>query len=296
MTSLFVTGFDGFIGSHVVSVLRHRQVHLHVLARDEESASRAKSLGLEPHRVALDDLAKLTEIARRVDGIAHLAASENPAFLPLNESATNAMLDGLAGGAPFVMQGGSMVFGDTGAAGAPATPAFNPPPPLAARAAFDERVLARSRNGVRTHVTYGSLVFGGRGAMIPNALVAAAQRASYSGYPGNGQAVWSAVHVEDWADLIARVLLDGKTSGQAVFPAAQEITIRAVADAVAAAFTPALPVRTVDPEESLALWSFFGPALAMNQRFDGSVARAAYGWSPPVRDIAAELSRLASQR
>ena len=294
MTSLFVTGFDGYLGSNVTRALITRKVEVHVLARDQASAARAVASGLEPHITSLEDAARLTEIAASMDGIAHLAASDNPAFLPVNETATMAMLKGLAPGAPFVMQGGSMVFGDTGVAGVTGLPAFAPPPPLAARAAFEQRVLAAAETGVRPHVTYGSFVFGGRGAMLPNAFLAAARRERFSAYVGDGTAVWSAVHVEDWAELIARVLLDGKTTGgQIVFAAAQEIVLRDAAAAVGAAFSPPLDVRSVGIEEAIRLFGFFGPGLGVSQRFDRSLARNLYGWSPPPRDLGEELRRLA---
>lgn len=185
-----------------------------------------------------------------------------------------------------------MVFGDTGPSGGGADPAFNPPPPLAARAALDREVLAHE--GARTHVAYGSFVFGGRGAMIPNTLVGAAKKAGYAAHIGDGGTVWSAVHVEDWADLMARVLLDGTTSGRKVFPAAQVISMAEAAAAVATGATPPMPTRSVSLEEGFGLWDFFAPGFALNQRFDGTFAREAYGWDPQRRDIGAEFAALMS--
>ena len=182
-----------------------------------------------------------------------------------------------------------MVFGDTGSVPSVAIPLFNPPPPLMARAALDQDVLAMSDNGVCTHVVYGSFVFGGRGAMIPATLLRAARATGTSGYIADGSACWSAVHVADWADLIVRVLLDGSTSGVPVFAAAQTVTLREVADGIAAAFNPPLTTRQVPTEQAHDLWGFFAPAFAINQVFDPQRSRRDYSWAPAMRSIADEL-------
>jgi nucleoside-diphosphate-sugar epimerase len=288
MTQIFVTGFDGYVGSHVVSALCARGIVPAVMARNDAAAAKATAQGLGVHRVTIDDVATLADIAAGVDGIVHCAASDNPAFLPTNAAAIDAMVGGLRDSASFVMHGGTMVFGDTGRDGAGPAPAFNPPPPLAPRAELDRRVLAATR--VRTGIAYGAFVFGGAGAMIPQTLVAAAQKTGVSGYPDDGGAIWSAVHVADWGDLIARmVLAEGVTTG-AMFAAAQTIAIRDAAQAVASGFSPPLPVRGFNSEEAQAAWGFFGAALRLNQRFDARPARELLGWAPPPRDIAAELS------
>lgn len=288
MIQIFVTGFDGYVGAHVVSALRARGIMPSVMAHNDAAAAKATAQGLGVHRVTIEDVATLASIAGEVDGIVHCAASDNPAFLPSNAAAIDAMIGGLPAGASFVMHGGTMVFGDTGRDGACPAPAFNPLPPLGARATLDRRVLDETR--VRTGIAYGAFVFGGAGAMIPQTLVAAAQKAGVSGYPDDGGALWSAVHVADWGDLIARMALAEGAATGAMFAAAQTITIHEAAQAVASGFSPPLPVRAFSSEEAQAAWGFFGAALALNQRFDSGSARALLGWAPPPRDIAAELS------
>ena len=288
MVRILITGYRGYVGSHVATALKNRNAEIAVICRDVADAERARGDGLDGRVVSLEQHDALRDLASRCDGIAHLAASEDPAFLATNRAAIMAMIDGLRAGTPFLMQGGSVVFGDTGAAPVE-NPAYNPPPPLAARAALDQDVLAMNGNA-RTCITYGSLVFGGRGAMIPNLLLATAAKVGYSAYVGDGSAIWSAVQIADWADLIARVLLDGKQAGGAVFPAAQSLTMREVAKAVADAFDPPLPVRSVSAADASELWGFFAPALAMNQHFDGTSARDAYGWTPARLNFSREMA------
>ena len=295
MTRILVTGADGYVGSHVIAALKSRPVEIHVVARNSAAADAARGLGLVPHTIALEQADALRSLARSVDGIAHLAASDNPAFLPVNRAAIEAMVAGLPAGAAFVMHGGSLVFGDTGKSGLAGEPKMNPPPPLAGRAQLDRFVLDSAVSGVRTHIVYGGFVFGGHGAMIPNTLVKAAKTAGYSAFIGDGAALWSAVHILDWADLIVSVLLDGKTSGVPVFAAAQQISMRDAADLVANAFRPTLPAHSVTLEAGQELWGFFAPSFTMSQYFDGEKARTDYGWNPEPRDMASEFRSLADQ-
>jgi nucleoside-diphosphate-sugar epimerase len=292
MTKVLVTGWDGYVGSHVVAALKTRPVEIHVMTRNEESARVARVQALVPHTIALEDSATLGRIVGQMSAVAHLAASDNPAFLPVNRQAIDAMISGLPAGASLVMQGGSMVFGDTGPSIVTGRPDMNPPPAMADRAALEQHILDSTSTGIRTHIVYGSFVFGGRGALIPNKLVAAAKAVGYSGFIGDGSAVWSAVHVEDWADLIVRVLLDGKTSGQPVFAAQQQVRMRDAAAMVGRAFTPARAERSVSMEVGLGLWNFFAPGFAISQNFDGQMAREAYGWNPEPRTLEAEFAAL----
>lgn len=292
-TNILVTGADGYVGSHVIAALKTRPIDIHVVTRTASGADATRTLGVTPHAVALEDTEALRALASGMDGIAHLAASDNSAFLAVNRAAIEAMMSGLPAGSAFVMHGGSMVFGDTGTAMLSHQPAMNPPPSLVGRAALDQFVLGNTSSGVRPSIVYGSFVFGGRGAMIPNALIAAASKAGCSGFIGDGDAIWSAVHIVDWADLIVRVLLDGKTSGEPVFAAAQQVTMRDAAAMVGKAFTPALPERSVSLEIGMDLWSYFAPGFAINQHFDARGAREIYGWNPEARNIAAEFVDLA---
>lgn len=93
----------------------------------------------------------------------------------------------------------------------------------------------------------------------------------------------------DWADLRGCILLDGGTAGRKVSPAAQDITMRALAQAVAGAFAPPLSIRSATAGEGLALWGFLGRGPALVPRFSGAPTREGYGWAPLPSDIAASL-------
>jgi len=280
---VFVTGFDGYVGSHAVAALRTRGARIHALVRNADGAAKAERIGLVP---VFGDLAKPASLAAAVasvDAVAHFAASDNPAFLPVNVVAIDAMVRALKPGAAFVTHGGSMVFGEQGRLEPACHPAFDPPPPLAGRAELDRGLLARARDGKRVFIVYGSFVFGGTGAMIPNALAAAGKATGSSAYPDDGSAVWSGVHVEDWADLMARVLFSDDPGGTPVLAAGQDVKIIEAAKALASAFDPPLPTRSIDLDEGRQLWPFFADGLTLYQRFDAQDARRRFGWSPTPR-------------
>jgi len=284
--NVFVTGFEGYVGSHAVAALRAKGARVSALVRDAVGAEKADRLGVTPVAADLSKPATLVASVEAADAVAHFAASDNPAFLPVNTAAIDAMIGALRPGAVFATHGGTMVFGEQGRL-APATePQFNPPPPLAGRAALDRHILEQARYGKRVHIIYGSFVFGGHGAMIPNAMADAAKATGSSAYLSGESPVWSGVHIEDWADLMARVIFSSDPGGTPVVAAAQDVRIVDAATALANAFQPPAPTRSVDIDEGRRLWPFFADGLQLYQRFAGNDAFERFGWKPEPRSLA----------
>ena len=292
---VFVTGFSGYVGSHVASALAAHGHTLWVLAHNDDDRAAATCAGYEVAASDLGDAAGLRAAVAAADAVVHCAASDDPKFLPLNERAVGAMLDTLRPGQPFAMHGGSMVYGDTGALPRDADAGFAPPPPLAPRAKLDRMVLDRGRGGgLRTFLAYGALVHGGSGAMIPRAMVQAAQQAGYAGYVGDGGQRWSSVHVEDWAELMAFALERGPLGGHAFVAAGEPVLMREAAALAADAVGRPGMVRSVSPDEAGKLWQAFGPAFGMAQWFSAEKAHRLLGWVPMPRDIIASFAEAAS--
>lgn len=293
---IFLTGFDGYVGSHVVTALHARRAAITALCRDAAAEAKALAAGLAVARGSIDDTAWLADIVSSHDAVAHFAASDRPEFLPVNRAAIDAMVAALPKDGAFLMHGGSLVFGEQGRDTPAVKPAFNPPPPLAGRAALDRHVLTESPATTRIYVVYGAFVFGGRGAMIPNAMLAAAAQSDTSGYPGSGEAIWSAVHVADWADLMARALFDGPRGHHTVLAAAQDIRIKDAAAAIGSAQIPPKAARAIDVEEARKRYPFFADALTLYQRFAPEPAHELFGWTPSRLDFAASLQERAGSR
>ena len=265
--NILLTGATGYIGGSVLRAAAARGLTVTRLVRPGRPAG--------PGTITADlaDLPALRAAAARADAVIHAAASDDPAFAPVNAAAIGALLDGLGRRGAFAMQGGSMVFGDTGPE--PVMPdAFAPPPPLAGRATLDQGVLDRA-DGVATSIVYGSLIYGHGGGAIPSVMAAAASRLGHVAVPGTGAQVWSVAHVDDVGALMVDAALAG-ASGP-LFPAAAHLSMSDIAGGLAHAM--GIAAEPADPEAATQAYGFFGAALALNQSFRADTARAT-GWQP----------------
>jgi nucleoside-diphosphate-sugar epimerase len=290
MARLFVTGTTGFVGAAVSTRLAARGHALRALVRTDLDALRADELGATHVRADLTEVGRLAEEAARADAVVHCAASDAPAFHPVNHAVVAAMLAALRPGAGFVTHGGSLVFGPTSnaAPGADGTSDYAPPPFLAARATIDRMVRAAgAERDLRTAVIHASFVYGGPGAVLPCAMTSAAREAAVSAFPGDGTARWSAVHVEDWADMIVAAALHAPAGGRAYVAGGRDWSMVEIAALIGQAL--GLPVTSLDPGEAENRWGPLGPALAVPQVFDNRIARAELGVPAPRDGLAAWL-------
>lgn len=286
---IFLTGATGYIGSHVA---RHLMRNGHQLFAMVRGAGEPAPTGMQP---VVADLARPDEFARIASGfdaVGHFASAPTPEFAALNARAVSAVLAAIKGDQAFAMQGGSLVFGDTATAVRDESSGFHPPPFLAQQARLEESVLAAARgSGPRSFVVYASMVHGGKGAMIPGALArAAAQRGSLP-LPGTGTQLWSTVHVEDWAQLIAHVLERGPGGGHAYLAAGPAVSIGKLLDIASDVWTLSPPFAA-DEQTLQSAYGFFAPALAVSQHFSAAKAQRDFGWEPRRNDLAASLKEV----
>lgn len=283
---ILLTGWRGYVGSAARAAAVSRGHDVTVLVRSDDEAAVALAWGL---RTALGDLgnpASLSPAVETAEAVIHCAASDAPAFQPVNLAAVTAMLAALPCDARFVMHGGSLVFGPTGRM--PSRPAHTAPPPfLAARAAIDQLVLDAAATGQRAAGVYGSFVHGGGpGAAIPSSWVAAARAAGRVALPCAGPVSWSTCHVADWGALLV-LAAEGVVPGDGpIFAAAGAARIADIAAELAHQL--ALPLIEVPPEAASEAGPF-GQALLLGQLFDGEAARARFGWTPQHGPLADTL-------
>lgn len=283
---VLLTGWRGYVGGAALAAARAQGHEITVLVRSDDEAAAAAAQGCHAAHGDLAAPGSLAAAVAQAEAVIHCAASDAPAFQPVNHAAVAAMLAALPEGARFVMHGGSLVFGPTGPA--PARPDRTAPPPfLAARAAIDQRVLDAAAAGQRAGGVYGSFVHGGGpGAAIPTSWAAASRAAGRVALPGEGTARWSICHVADWGALLVRAAERIEPGEGPVFAAAGSATIAAIAAALAEQL--ALPLATVAPNEAGQAGPF-GAALLLDQHFDGAPARTRFGWAPQHTDFAASL-------
>lgn len=274
---VFVTGAFGYVGGAAAAEFERRGARITALARGEAQAARAEARGWITARGDLADVSTLLPAASTAEAVIHCAAGDGPEFDAVDAAAAPAMLDVLGPGRAFVRHGGTLVWGDTGARRHDGAEPAAPPLFLRARAAVDDALIGRAGDR-RVTVACAPLVYGGTGGAIPRALAGVARALGAAAYPGDGAQVWSTVHVEDWARLIADAAERAPAGGARHVAAHGEITLRDAAAAVGAALGQPGP-RAARPDE-LAAFGPLGLALALSQRFSGARAAEALGWTP----------------
>jgi nucleoside-diphosphate-sugar epimerase len=288
---LLIVGARGYVGSHVTLELLSQGHEVHALVRDGEFAL----FGTKAVSISIADRERLSEVASEYEAVGFFAASQEPAFTTVSNAAVRAIVSRLTTGQRFTMQGGSAVFGDTGSALCDEQFGFHPSAMLADRAAFETDIQRGTQaGGPACSIVYGSLVYGGRGAMIPNLLLQAAQAHGSLVLPPTANVQWSSVHIEDWARLIAHTLCDGPAEGGAWLAAGPLIALEDLIAEAAKISKLAAPLPGT-PEDMAHCYGFFGPALMMNQRFGSQKADKFYGWQAKRNDWRESLHELYAQ-
>jgi nucleoside-diphosphate-sugar epimerase len=281
---VFVTGPGGYIGGSVAARLVEAGHEVRGLVRSAETAESVRRFGIEPVRGSLDDAGLLAAEAGRADAVVNAASSDH-------RGAVEAFVDGLAGsGKVLIHTSGSSIVGDD-ARGEPSDAVFEEDTPIAptggraARVAIDRLVVdAAAERGLRSAVLCNTLIYGtGLGPhedsiQIP-ALVRQARKSGVPRHVGRGLNVWSAVHIEDVADLY-RLVLETPEARGFMFVENGEASYRDMVGAIGRRLglgeAQAWPI-----EDAIREW---GPdratyALGSNSRVRGRRARA-LGWAP----------------
>jgi len=286
---IIVTGVTGYVGSHVTQQLIKNGHQVVGLIRDTSKADQNPVENVTYIDGTLQDMDKVLTELRSADGIVHAAAGNGEEFNVQNGKFVNGVLKELEHtNKAFLMQGGSIVFGDTGKkplSDADGNPLYHNAPQMDERVELEKQVLESAKKGVRPIIVYGSLVFGGSGAMIPNLMKKTVRERGYSPYVGEGATVWSSVHIEDWANLMALALENEKAQGQFMAESGCS-TIKEVAEILNEILPESESVKSVSLEENEELWDFFTmPFSKMNQNFESGRAKSILDWKPKKIDL-----------
>ena len=247
---VFVTGATGFIGSAVVRELLGAGHQVLGLARSDASAQVLTAAGAEVHRGSLDDLGSLRAGAAASDGVIHLAYnhdfSQPETAARTDLRAVEALGTTLRGSdRPLVITSGLAGF----APGRVATEQDLPDLAAYPRAASAQAALAFASQSVRACVVRLAPTVHGEGD--PNfvaALIGIARERGVSGYVGDGQDRWPALHRLDAARLF-RLALEHAPAGSVLHGVAEEgVPLRAVAAVIGRHL--GLPVVSVPSDEA----------------------------------------------
>jgi nucleoside-diphosphate-sugar epimerase len=242
---VFVTGASGWIGSAVVPELLNAGHEVVGLARSEVSAQQLESVGALVLRGDLDDPDGLAKAASDSDGVIHLAFQHEVAFGgnfaaagAADRRAVEAMGAALAGSdRPLVLASG--MLGLT-VAGRSATENDGLVPgdeiranPAGIRAATALLTLSLRGIAVRSSVLrFPPTVHGDGDHGFVATFVAIARQKGVSGYVGEGNNRWPAVHRSDAARL-TRLALESASAGSVLHAVGDEgVPFREIAEAI----------------------------------------------------------------
>ncbi len=290
---VFVTGASGWIGSAVVSELIGAGHQVVGLARSDASADALTAAGAEVHRGTLDDLDGLREGAAASDGVIHLAFNHEIAFsgnfqgaADADRRAVEAFGDALAGSdRPLLIASGTLGLApgrvateqDARELDDPAVAALGPGPRT--RWGTAHLALSLASRGVRSSVVrlpptnHGD---GDNGFMAT--LVAIARDKGVSGFIGDGNNRWPAVHRLDSAHLF-RLAREKAPAGSALHAVAEEgVPIREVAEVIGRHLD--VPAVSIAPEDAAGHFTWLAGFLALDSPASSVLTRELLGWQP----------------
>ncbi|MEM6468845.1 MAG: SDR family oxidoreductase [Planctomycetota bacterium] len=294
---VFITGATGYVGSTITQCLITAGHQVLGLARSDKSAEKLDAMGAEIHRGDLDNLDSLAAGASGVDGVIH-TAFPHVDFNNLNvgftkdENAVGAMLPALEGtNKPFLYTSGSGVLAETGVQAVDETVAADDKGPVARRAALEQTVLQAQDRGIRTVVIRLGMVYGLGGSGIVHMLAGMARQAGCGRTIGEGENVWSVIHVEDLADLYLSALEKGPAGTLFNAASEEEPTMLDIATAIGHAMEFADAPTVWSIEEARAAFSHLADGLAANKRMSAARAQEILGWKPKRLGLLEDLQK-----
>jgi nucleoside-diphosphate-sugar epimerase len=280
---VFVTGGSGLTGPAVVAELIAAGHTVTGLARSDEAAARLRGLGADTLAGALEDLDTLQAGAKAADGVIHMAFGGSFAdpedLIRRDRAAIETIGQALTGsGKPFVSTCGTLVM----PSGRVTAEDDAPDPEAIAwfRIPGEQACLAAADQGVRSSVVRLAPTVHGPGdyGFIPM-LIAAARKNGVSAYIGDGANRWPAIHRLDAARLF-RLALEKAPAGQPLHGAAENVTLRSIAEQVARVL--GIPAVSLTPEQGAEHFGdpFMARVFAADAPVSSETSRTLLGWTP----------------
>lgn len=283
---ILIIGARGYIGSAVASTLADRGHDIVALIRPgtdkpgDQFETRFGDMADPDSLVAV--------VTPDIDAVIDLAAPTGDVAADL--AAIDALIAPMRGtGRVFVYTSGVWVLGATGRAVAEEGTATNPIPIVAYRPSLEQRVLAASADDVRASVIRPGIVYG-HGGGIPAMLLDLARSSGAPQIVGDSSVRWPMVHVDDLADLFARVLEQAPATAMWHAVSQQAVPVKELAAAAGQAVGVSAEPQVMPLELANARFGeLFTGALALDQAVSGETARQELGWEPRNPDAVAEL-------
>ncbi len=288
---VFVTGATGFIGSAVVPELVAGGHQVIGLARSDASAEILVAAGAAVHPGSLDDLESLRSGATKADGVIHLAYNHD--FSQYEAAAQTDLLAIETFGAalegsnrPLVIASGVLGL----ATGRVATEQDTPDVAAHPRALSSQRALSLAARGVQSSVVRLAPTVHGLGDRgFVAALIGIARTTGASGYIGDGQNRWPAIHRLDAARLF-RTALESAPAGSVLHGIAEEgVSTRTIAEVIGRHL--ALPVVSIPTEGAGDHFGWLARFLAADIPASNALTRELLDWHPTHPGLIEDLER-----
>ena len=288
---VFVTGASGYIGSVVAELLTNSGHEVTGLARSAAAAAKLQAAGVAVFEGSLADPAGLARAAQSADAVIHCAMADSAETGALDRTAVAAMLSALAGsGKAFVYTSGVWVYGDTRDRMLGEIARLNPPPLVAWRPAVEELVLEARDRGVKSMVLRPGMVFGRQGGTCSLWYDSAAKEKVIR-VIGDGQNHWSAVHVDDLADLYRRTVEEPVSGELFLACSGMPQRVKKLAEAVQRYSGEGVTIQYVPLAEAPASMGPAAACLAMDIKTGSTKAVRFFGWGPRKPNITAVLEQ-----
>jgi nucleoside-diphosphate-sugar epimerase len=297
---VFVTGASGWIGSALVPDLLASGHDVVGLARSDAASATLAATGADVVHGSLDDLDVLRKAADAADGVVHLAfrhdlafSGDFPAAAQADRLAIEAFGEVLAGtDRPLVIASGTLGVSPghlaTERDGHGSGAGDGPIAGASARAANAEATLEFAERGVRSSVVRLAPTVHGEGDHgFMATLVAIARDRGASGYLGDGENRWPAIHRFDAARLF-RLALESAPAGSTLHGIAEEgVTIRSIAEVIGRQCN--VPVVVVPAEEAVEHFSWLAGFIGMDAPASNALTRALLDWAPTHPGLVEDL-------
>ncbi len=286
---ILVTGATGYIGSAVCEALLVNGHRVVALVRSAEKKAAVEALGLEAQFGDLTDPPSLKAAAAGVDGVIHAAMASGPASGAIDRAAVEAMLDALVGsGKPFIYTSGVWVYGDTQGRVAGEVSMLRPATRVAWRPAVEDLVLEAKSGEVAGVVLRPGMVFG-RGGGFVGMMFQQARAEGKVSIAGDGENHWSSIHVDDLADLYARVVADPAAGELFVACGGMPQPVRKIALAVTKACGIDGKVERLPLDRARQVFGPVADCMAMDQKVASTKATRFFGWTAKHPSIFDEI-------
>jgi nucleoside-diphosphate-sugar epimerase len=290
---IFVTGATGYIGRHVVAVLRAAGLDVAALARSDAAESSVLAMGAAPVRGDLREPSSWAPRAAHSAAVVHIGMDWKSDIAAVENALIDALVGALAGtDKALLYTSGVWVMGSTGdRLGGEMWP-LKPPPLVAWRPAVEKKVLDARERKVCGVVIRPAMVFGNGGGRDAR-MIAQGRTEGVIRVPGDGRNRWSFVHVEDLADLYF-LALERAPAGE-LYIAADGPAVR-VGELAAACAKAAgdVPIEYLAPDAARSALGPVADCLLLDQCAGSTKAGRHLGWKPTRPGIMISLG--AAQR